>query len=105
MTNTERNTDRKGKKIFFFTQLKVEALVREFDTHKRMLLGGHSTGITNAKKTPNRMAACGRCCICCYFRESEKGGGGVRHESGGQKNITLHRKSEPLWGSTPLMRN
>lgn len=47
--NTEKNTDRKGKKRKF-TQYEVEVLVGEVDTRKGMLFGGHSTGITNTKK-------------------------------------------------------
>lgn len=49
MANSERNIDRKDKKRNF-THCEVEVLVRKVDTPKGMLFGGHSTGITNAKK-------------------------------------------------------
>lgn len=49
MTETMANGERKTKKRNF-TQCEIEVLVGEVDTRKKMLFGGHSVGITNAKK-------------------------------------------------------
>ncbi|XP_026113218.1 nuclear apoptosis-inducing factor 1-like [Carassius auratus] len=43
------NTERKSKKRNF-TQCEVEVIVGEVEKRRKMLFGGHSVGITNAKK-------------------------------------------------------
>ncbi|KAJ8256710.1 hypothetical protein COCON_G00188620 [Conger conger] len=43
------NSEKKARKRNF-SQCEIEVLVGEVDTRKKMLFGGHSVGITNAKK-------------------------------------------------------
>ncbi len=43
------NPERKSKKRNF-TQCEVEVIVGEVEKRRKMLFGGHSVGITNAKK-------------------------------------------------------
>ena len=49
MTTLTTNPDRKAKKINFI-QCEMKVLVGEVEARKNILFGGHSVGITNAKK-------------------------------------------------------
>ncbi|KAM9544479.1 uncharacterized protein ACWYII_035815 [Salvelinus alpinus] len=49
MTTMTANPDRKAKKRNFI-QCEMEILVGEVEARKNILFGGHSVGITNAKK-------------------------------------------------------
>ena len=56
--------DRKTKKRNF-TDCEVEVLVNEVEQRQRVLFGGHSLGITNAKK--KNIWEIGLCCKLRFF--------------------------------------
>ena len=94
------NTGRKSKKRNF-TQCEVEVIVGEVEKRRKVLFGGHSVGITNAKKARERQTVADAVnAVASQPRtvaEIKKKWSDIKVEA--KKRLALHRQSvSATWG-------